>query len=99
MVSTYIKYSLRFTFPLALLLFFYLSASQAQSSVWSSKQLASDKTKKGKDKLKAWKDHLQKWGLDSNYNHELDLGAKLNTNGWSGCIYLFKKVSKRQLSL
>ncbi|HXS36328.1 MAG TPA: hypothetical protein VN721_06480 [Flavipsychrobacter sp.] len=93
-----LKYFPQFISVIALLLFSYPPALYAQSNVWAGKQLTSDKAKKGKDKLKDWKDHLQKWGLDSNYNHELDLGAKLNTNGWSGCVYLFKKVSKRQLS-
>lgn len=44
--------------------------------------------------VKSWRDHLQKWGLDSNYNHALAIGGKLNTNGWSGQVYYEKKDSR-----
>ncbi|GAB3910499.1 hypothetical protein [Mucilaginibacter boryungensis] len=47
-----------------------------------------------KNKLKNYKQHLQEWGLDPNFNKELLLGGKVNTDGWSSSIYYLKKKDK-----
>lgn len=68
---------------------------QAQTDVWNkpkdnSKQ-ALKKVDKGKKKIKQWKDHVKNSGLQEDYTHQLSLGAKLNSNGWSGSLYYWKK--------
>lgn len=81
-----------------LVLFFLLALHNplwAQVSVWESgkeriKSVKSNARKK-QDKIKLWKDHIRDWGLDSNYNHALAAGARLNTNGWSGGIYFLQQ--------
>ncbi|MGN6566644.1 MAG: hypothetical protein ACTHJ0_01760 [Flavipsychrobacter sp.] len=70
-------------------------ASHAQNSVWnSSKADTKGGLKNGKSKFKSYKEHLQQWGLDPNYNHELLVGGKVNTNGWSGSVYYLNKKNK-----
>lgn len=49
--------------------------------------------------FKKWKEHIEQWGLDSAYKHELELGGKLNTDGWSGSIYYLKQSSKTENTL
>lgn len=71
-------------------------ASQGQN-IWNNNEgtKAIAKKKKGlNQRLKDYKDHLQKWGLDPNYNHELLIGGKVNTNGWSASLYYLKKKNK-----
>ncbi|MGN6568263.1 MAG: hypothetical protein ACTHJ0_09935, partial [Flavipsychrobacter sp.] len=81
-----------------LILCFYINYCPAQSGVWSSgnsiKSTAGKSTSGFKDKLKNYRNHLQEWGLDPNYNKELLIGGKVNTNGWSGSIYYLKKKNK-----
>lgn len=72
----------------------------AQTSVWETPGKASrkagEKIGKEKNKIKKWKEHLQQWGLDSNYKQQVSMGAKLNTDGWSGLICYQKRVSSTQ---
>jgi hypothetical protein len=69
----------------------------AQKSIWDTPGKASrganEKIGKEKGKIKKWKEHLQQWGLDSNYKQQISLGAKLNTDGWTGLIYYQKRIS------
>lgn len=69
---------------------------QAQTDVWNkpkdNAKEALKKGDKGKKKVKQWKDHVKDWGLKEEYTHQLSLGAKLNSNGWSGCMYYMKTV-------
>ena len=85
---------LRFLFLLLPLLI--CTRAISQSSVWneqSIKKSASSKTAKAKKKVKGYKDHLFRWGLDTNYRHELLLGGKLNSDGWSGSIFYLRRKS------
>lgn len=71
-------------------------ASQGQN-VWNNNATTKviGKKKEGlSQRLKDYKQHLQQCGLDPNYNHELLVGGKVNTNGWSGSIYYLKKKKK-----
>ena len=70
--------------------------SAAQSSVWEQPKKVSTAAKKQSAKVtgtyQKWKKHLQEWGLDSSYNHSVSIGARLNTNGWSGTLIYQKPV-------
>lgn len=63
----------------------------AQEKMWNvpgeKMQPLKDKGTKKVSVIKGWKEHILKWGLDSNYNHSLSVGAKLNTTGWTGGVY------------
>ncbi len=48
-----------------------------------------EKGQKEANTVKSWKKHIEQWGLDNKYNYALLLGARLNTNGWSGGVYFF----------
>lgn len=67
-------------------------AANAQNSVWNSgknaKKATGEKVAKTKSRLKNFKTHLQTWGLDTNYNKAFLLGGKLNSDGWSGSLYI-----------
>jgi hypothetical protein len=71
--------------------------SWAQHSVWQGgKEKMNDLKAKGRkqeSKFRQWKKYIEDWGLDPNYNYSLALGARLNTNGWSGGIYYQKQLS------
>jgi len=73
----------------------FLSMIRSQAQTWetatSAQQKAGRQIAQKQSALKSWKDHLQQWGLDSNYNHALAIGGKLNTNGWSGLVYYQQK--------
>lgn len=76
----------------------------AQTQVWgsttaSARKNAADKVNKSEKKFKDIKQHLQKWGLDSNYTHQLLLGGKVNTNGWSGSGYYFTRKTYKASNL
>lgn len=74
--------------------------ANAQNSTWSkpkdNTKHALKKVDKGKKKVKLWKDHAKNWGLREEYNHQISLGAKLNSDGWSGCFYYMKRVDARK---
>lgn len=75
---------------------FVVFASQGQN-VWNNNAATKTigKKKEGLSQhLKDYKQHLQQWGLDPNYNHELLVGGKVNTNGWSGSVYYLNKKNK-----
>jgi len=78
------------------LLFHVALQSHAQSSVWDGGKDAQKSVKEKKEKTKStfkdYKEHVQQWGMDTSLPHTLLLGAKANTNGWSGCIYRLKKI-------
>lgn len=82
----------------SIMMFTLLTAvcSQAQSSVWDtpskSKQKAAKKLDDTKHKLKRWKDHVSEWGMKDSYKHELSIGGKVNSNGWSGAVYYLHKA-------
>jgi hypothetical protein len=68
--------------------------SSAQTSTWSSgsaKAGAAQKAASAKHKLKDFKKHLQEWGMDTSFNHTFLIGGKLNSDGWSGSMYLMKR--------
>ncbi len=106
-MNNYVLYALLFhvfmpTISLKKRLYFFmafvLSApcyAQAQTSVWGGvrniTKAASKKAKDSKHKLQDFKNHLQKWGLDTSFNRAFLLGGKLNTDGWTGCMYFVKR--------
>ncbi len=63
----------------------------AQASAWGAATGAKKEATKTKGKLKNLKDHIEKWGLDSSYNRAFLLGGKINTDGWSGCVWFVKR--------
>lgn len=77
--------------------------SLAQNGVWNKpndqSKSALKKVDKGKKKVKQWKDHVKNWGLKEEYTHQVSIGAKLNSNGWSGCVYYMKTVDERKKNL
>jgi len=83
----------------AICLFFAIPIS-AQTNVWDkpkdNSKKALKKVDKGKKKIKQWKDHLKYSGLQEDYTHQLALGAKLNSNGWSGCLYYWENENERK---
>lgn len=68
----------------------------AQQSVWDSPKKGSKKIRaqadKGKLTIKRWKEHIKEWANEDEYNKQLAVGGKLNSNGWSGGIYYLKKI-------
>lgn len=82
---------------LCLALCFTAHAATAQQSVWEGgkEKMTSMKEKGSRQvgKVRQWKKHIQEWGLDSNYNHALSAGLRLNTNGWSGGMYYLRQQS------
>lgn len=69
----------------------------AQSNLWENgaetKKRTKDKIAKGQSNYKKWKDNIENWGKENNYTHHFAGGAKLNSNGWSGALYLLKRKS------
>ena len=67
----------------------------AQDGVWDTpketKKKAARRVSDGKGSFKKWKDHIEKWGHEDKYTHHLAAGGKLNSNGWSGCVYFLKR--------
>lgn len=96
-------------FKYGFILFFIISSFGfsygvfAQDNLWNNAKDKSKKTAqkldKGKKGLKKWKDHIANWGMDDSYNHQFAIGGKLNSNGWSGCLYYLKKTSKTKLDV
>lgn len=84
---------------LVVLPFFAMSA-KAQD-VWNTAASKSVAKKSAglSHKIKDYKQHLQKGELDPNYNHELLVGGKVNTDGWSGSVYYLKRKGKLSNSL
>lgn len=80
-----------------------ITAASGQGNIWSASKEKTTKAKQrvsqSKNTLKKWKDHISNWGLDDSYNHQFALGGKLNSNGWSGCAYYYKRIDKTQLSV
>lgn len=69
---------------------------KAQTKNWdlsgqSSKKL-NHKLDKGKLTVKKWKEHINEWAKEDIYTKQLAIGGKLNSNGWSGCVYYLKKT-------
>jgi hypothetical protein len=80
-----------------------VSAQTKSSSVWDrgnkGVKLVKEKAGKKVSSLQAWKTHLQSWGLDSSFNHLLALGARLNSDGWSGGIVYGHRRNSRSFSV
>lgn len=87
----------------SMVIVFTMTRMNAQDNLWSNPKNTGTKAKqkinKGKSGIKKWKDHLSNWGMDDSYNHQFALGSKLNSNGWSGAAYYFKRTSKTQLNV
>gem|GEM_PF-389727 len=68
---------------------------QAQVSVWQESQSKMKSLKQKKDKqqshLREWKNYIEKEAATSDYHYALSVGARLNTNGWSGGLYFLKQ--------
>lgn len=77
--------------------------SHAQNGVWNKpgeqSKKASKKVDKGKKKVNQWKDHVKDWGLKDEYDHQVSLGGKLNSNGWSGSVYYLKTIDERKRNI
>lgn len=82
------------------LTFAWSPISFAQGSIWDSpkdkKQKATQKISDGKSSYRKWRDHLEQWGREEKYTHHFAVGGKLNSDGWSGCLYLLKRISATQ---
>lgn len=83
-------------FLLLLFSFAFMGTAFAQKSVWDDAKNVS-KNAKGKlgketNRIKKWKDHIKQWGTAEDYNHQLLVGGRLNSNGWSGALYYFTKA-------
>lgn len=82
---------------LTISLLFTSMLSHAQTNPWSAvSQKQQQKTQQAGNTIKNWKNHLQCWGMDSNYNHALAVGGRLNGNGWSGLVYYQRKINSWQ---
>ncbi len=69
---------------------------EAQTKNWdisgqSSKKL-NHKLDKGRLTITKWKEHIHEGAKEDIYTKQLAIGGKLNTNGWSGCVYYLKKT-------
>jgi hypothetical protein len=69
--------------------------SFAQKGVWEETKQP-DKKKKSKvtkdiSRVKKLGNHIKEWGLANEYDHELLVGGRLNSNGWSGGAYYFTR--------
>jgi hypothetical protein len=89
---------------IACLLLLSVAVQGQTPAVWGSttsaaRKNAADQVAKSKKKFKDIKKHLQEWGLDSNYNHELLVGGKVNSNGWSGSFYYLIRKSYKVSNL
>ena len=60
---------------------------------------AKKKVEKGKNKLKQWKEHVERNGLDPSLKHQLAIGGRLNSNGWTGNLQYLKRINKVQSHL
>lgn len=91
-------YSLLFLF-----VFIFSKPSWAQVSVWqeskSTMQSLKQKKDKGQSRFREWKDYIQKEATTTDYNDALSIGARLNTNGWSGGLYFLKQKGAGQQAL
>lgn len=80
----------------ALFLSSWSSYIYAQNSNWNKPKESykdlSKKLDKRKSKLKQWKEHITTWGMSQEYDHQLSIGGKLNSNGWSGAIYYMTRT-------
>ncbi len=94
------SFRLKYYLPVVALCLLLPMSLQAQTDVWNkpkdNSKKALKKVDKGKKKIKQWKDHVKNSGLQEEYTHQLSLGAKLNSNGWSGCLYYWKKEDERK---
>lgn len=81
---------------LVFLLTFVFATANSQT-IWNdTRKNFSEEKRNGKAALKSWKNHLQKWGLDSNYNHALAVGGRLNGDGWGGLVYYQRRINRWQ---
>lgn len=46
---------------------------------------------KEKSRFREWKNYIEKEATTTDYNYALSIGARLNTNGWSGGLYFLKQ--------
>jgi len=81
----------------ALLLCVLPVCMQAQEQrIWDkpkdTKRKAAGKLDRDKNSLKKIKEHAERWGHADKYVHQVALGGRLNSNGWSGCLYYLKKT-------
>ncbi len=56
-----------------------------------------DRLDRGKKGLKKFKEHAERWGYADKYEHELSLGGRLNSNGWSGAVYYARRSGKASM--
>lgn len=90
-------------FGLFFILLLFEGSLNAQQSVWEGGKekmmQVQEKGQKKVSKIKQWKKHIQEWGLDPNYSYALSIGARLNTNGWSGGVYYLNQKSAGRKTL
>ncbi|HVX01407.1 MAG TPA: hypothetical protein VHA52_13370 [Candidatus Babeliaceae bacterium] len=60
---------------------------QAQVSVWKESK------SKMQNHFREWKAYIEKEAATSDYHYALSIGARLNTNGWSGGLYFLNQES------
>jgi hypothetical protein len=83
-------------FCLTILFLSIAGKSFAQDKLWDkpkdTKKKAADKLDRGKSGFKKMKEHAENWGKAEKHVHQIAIGGKLNSNGWSGCLYYLKKT-------
>lgn len=75
----------------------FCSYGQRVENIWSSKKNSlGTRANKTAKRIKSFKSHLEQWGLDSNYNHGLSIGARLNSTGWTGMVAYQKRENRKR---
>src|SRR3569832_420006 len=73
---------------------------RAQTGVWNETQksaaASSKRLDKGKSTISRLKDHIREWGMDTSYTRAFNIGAKLNTYGWSGLMSYERRIKAGQ---
>lgn len=68
--------------------------SLAQQDIWKNEIARTKKRKTYKHKtsrLQQLHDHIKNWGLSHDYDKELLIGGRFNSNGWSAGVYYFTR--------
>jgi hypothetical protein len=92
------KYCFLFLF-FSLLTFHAIAQSNVWEHVHEPQKKIKNKAEKEKSVIKKWQEHIQQWGADTNYRYKIEMGGKLNTNGWSGCINYLKRNNSKENTL
>ncbi|MBS1781023.1 MAG: hypothetical protein JST70_16985 [Bacteroidetes bacterium] len=76
--------------------------SLAQQDIWKNEIARTRKQTTSRQKTSRFQqlhDHIKNWGLSYDYDKELLIGGRLNSNGWSAGIYYFTRHSAGSYNL